>query len=81
MDPGEHPFGAGDPSRQAGFEHYVTGPDEHIGHGVADVAFDASTKHDLRSISKSVIALVLGVEIGKGKIAGVDEPVLAQFPE
>jgi CubicO group peptidase (beta-lactamase class C family) len=63
------------------YEHYFTNPDERFGQPVADVAYDASMKHDLRSISKSVTALVLGIAIGKGLIAGVDQPVLPIFPE
>jgi CubicO group peptidase (beta-lactamase class C family) len=45
------------------------------------VNFDAATRHDLRSITKSVTALVLGIAIGKGQIAGIDEPVLPQLPD
>jgi CubicO group peptidase (beta-lactamase class C family) len=63
------------------YEHYFTGEDQQYGRPLGVVKFDAETKHDLRSITKSVTALVLGIEIGKGRIAGVDLPVLAAFPE
>jgi CubicO group peptidase (beta-lactamase class C family) len=63
------------------YERYFAGPDEHLGHAVGTVKFDASTKHDLRSITKSVTALVLGIAIGKGQIDGIDRPVLTMFPE
>ena len=63
------------------FEHYFNNPDEAAGRPVGKVAYDAETKHDLRSVSKSVTALVLGIEIGKGKIGNVDQPVLPMFPE
>ena len=63
------------------FEQYFTGADERLGHYAGLIAFDATTKHDLRSISKSVTALVLGIELGKRAIGGIDQPVLAAFPE
>ena len=56
------------------YEHYFTGEDQQLGRSLGIVKFDAETKHDLRSITKSVTALVLGIEIGKGRIGGVDAP-------
>ena len=49
---------------------------EHYADGI-----DAATLHDTRSVGKSVTALALGAAIGRGAIAGVDEPVLAAWPE
>jgi CubicO group peptidase (beta-lactamase class C family) len=43
--------------------------------------YDLARKHDLHSITKSITALVLGIEIGKGRIAGIDQPVLPQLPD
>lgn len=63
------------------FEHYFTGQDEHWGRDLGQVAFDATTLHDLRSVTKSVTALVLGIAIDHGWIKSVDEPVLPFFPE
>ncbi len=63
------------------YEHYFAGEDQRYGRPLGVVSFDAGTQHDLRSITKSVTTLVLGIEIGKGRIAGVDLPVLAAFPE
>jgi CubicO group peptidase (beta-lactamase class C family) len=45
------------------------------------ITFDSARKHDLHSITKSITALVLGIEIGKGRIAGIDQPVLLQLPD
>jgi CubicO group peptidase (beta-lactamase class C family) len=42
--------------------------------------YDFARKHALNSITKSITALVLGIEIGKGRIAGIDQPVLPQLP-
>jgi CubicO group peptidase (beta-lactamase class C family) len=45
------------------------------------VTFDAATKHDLRSIAKSAAALVLGMVIKQGRMAGFDQSLLPQVPE
>jgi CubicO group peptidase (beta-lactamase class C family) len=63
------------------YERYFTGSDERLGHSIGKITFNAETKHDLRSITKSVVSLVLGIAIGKGQIAGVDQPVLPLLPE
>ena len=68
------------------YERYFAGLDELVGQPIGApsslevVNFTAATKHALRSVTKSITALILGIEIGKGKIAGVDRPVLAQLP-
>lgn len=63
------------------YERYFAGRDERLGQSLGTIAFDASTKHDLRSITKSVVSLLLGIAIGKGQIAGIDQPVLPLLPE
>lgn len=63
------------------YERYFTGPDERLGRPLGTVTFDATTKHDLRSITKSVVSLVLGIAIGKGQITGVDQPIMPLLPE
>ena len=63
------------------YEQYFTGADENLGRPVGVVTFDAVTKHDLRSIEKSVAALVLGIVIEQGRMPGIVQPVLAQLPE
>jgi CubicO group peptidase (beta-lactamase class C family) len=63
------------------YEQYFSGEDQQLGKSLGVVTFGPETKHDLRSVSKSVTALVLGIEIGKGRIGGADTPVYAQFPE
>ena len=63
------------------YERYFTGLDERLGHSVGTVAFNAKTKHDLRSITKSVVSLLLGIAIGKGQIAGVEQKVMPLLPD
>jgi CubicO group peptidase (beta-lactamase class C family) len=63
------------------YERYFTGQDERLGHSLGTVTFGPDVKHDLRSISKSVTALILGIAIGKGQIAGIDQAVLPLLPE
>jgi CubicO group peptidase (beta-lactamase class C family) len=63
------------------YERYFTGEDERLGQSIGTIKFDAATKHDLRSITKSVVSLVLGIAIGKGQIASIDQPVLPLLPE
>src|SRR5689334_25318446 len=50
------------------FEQYFSGPDERW-----DIAgqfdFDATTKHDMRSASKSVVSLLVGIAIDRKLIA------------
>jgi CubicO group peptidase (beta-lactamase class C family) len=62
-------------------EWYFTGTDEIRGAPVGKVAFDRSKLHDIRSVSKSVIALVFGIAHAAGRIPDLDKPVLDYFPE
>jgi CubicO group peptidase (beta-lactamase class C family) len=62
------------------FEHYFSGPDEHWGRPVGEVAFGPDIKHDERSVTKSIVGLVLGIAIDRGLIKSLDEPVLSFFP-
>jgi CubicO group peptidase (beta-lactamase class C family) len=63
------------------YERYFSGEDERLGHPAGRVAFERETRHDLRSISKSVTALVLGIAIAKGQIGDVAQRVLPLLPE
>src|SRR5215510_97743 len=63
------------------FEHYLSGSDEAWGSPIGNVAFGPEVRHDLRSVTKSVIALLLGIAIDRGLIKDVDPPVLSFFPE
>jgi CubicO group peptidase (beta-lactamase class C family) len=63
------------------FERYFQRSDEIDGRLVDKVAFDQKTLHNVKSVSKSVAALALGVALDRGLIASVDEPVLNFFPD
>jgi len=67
------------------FERYFRGSDEipglFYGRRVKDVTFDADTLHDMKSVSKSVASLALGIAIDRGLIGSVNEPIFSFFPE
>jgi CubicO group peptidase (beta-lactamase class C family) len=48
---------------------------------VRNVTFDADTPHDMKSVSKSVASLVLGIAIDRGLIGSINEPIFSFFPE
>jgi CubicO group peptidase (beta-lactamase class C family) len=63
------------------YERYFAGADERGGFPIGHVTFDGATKHDLRSITKSVTALVVGIAIDRGWIKSAETPVFSFFPE
>lgn len=63
------------------FERYFWGLDIKARNGPAIVDFNSATTHDLRSMMKSITALVVGAAIDQGMIADVDQAVLSFFPE
>jgi CubicO group peptidase (beta-lactamase class C family) len=67
------------------FERYFKG-DEQVpgllyGHRVENVTFDADTLHNMKSASKSVMSLAVGIAIDRGLIRSVNEPIFSFFPE
>jgi len=62
------------------FEQYFAGYDVPWGAPDKRYDFDATTRHDMRSVSKSVTSLLVGIAAGCGLFA-IDDPVLKFFPE
>lgn len=62
-------------------ERYFTGPDDVYGTPVAETKFAPDVLHDLRSISKSTTALLVGIALGEGKFPPLDSSVFDAFPE
>jgi CubicO group peptidase (beta-lactamase class C family) len=63
------------------FEQYFSGSDMHLGQAVGEVKFGADVKHDERSITKSITALILGIAIDRGWIRSINEAVMSFFPQ
>ncbi len=63
------------------FERYFRGADEVNNRQVGNVTFDADTLHNVKSVSKSVASLAVGIAINRGLIRSVDEPIFSFFPE
>lgn len=63
------------------FEQYFPGYDQPWGQTDGQHEFTATTKHDMRSATKSVTSLLVGIAIDRKLIAGVDEPVLKFLPD
>jgi CubicO group peptidase (beta-lactamase class C family) len=63
------------------FEGYFSGPDEIQSRRMGNVTFDADTLHDMKSVSKGVASLALGIAIERRLIRSVNEPLFSFFPE
>ncbi|CCD91621.1 putative Beta-lactamase [Bradyrhizobium sp. ORS 375] len=63
-------------------ERYFEGRDRARGVGdLGTVAFTAETPHDLRSCSKSIVALLYGIALAQGRVPAPEQPLLASFPD
>lgn len=64
------------------YERYFEGQDTRRGVGpLGHVVFNATTRHDIRSITKSVTSALVGIAIGSGIIPSIDQPLFDLFPE
>ncbi len=63
------------------YEEYFDGFDERWGQPLGRVSMTRETKHDLRSVTKSVVSALAGIAIGAGQIKSLDQPVVQWFPE
>lgn len=63
------------------FEYYRKGYDEKWGRPIGEIEYAPDVRHDVRSISKSVVSLLVGIAVDRGLIRSIDEPVFTFFPE
>lgn len=63
------------------YERYFIGADNAWGRPLGTVTFDAATPHDLRSITKSVVALAFGAAAADDPGLDVDTSLFAFFPD
>lgn len=66
---------------QALLEYYGTGEDFAWGDSLGVVEFGPETLHDIRSVTKSVTALLYGIALGDGLVPPPAEPLLRWFPQ
>ena len=63
-------------------EAYFTGQDRPSGAWFSRrVEFGPQVLHDLRSVSKSVVGLLVGIVLAQGRLGGLTRPVFDFFPE
>lgn len=63
------------------YEHYFAGWDEQgLLRPPAYEPHDANTLHDLHSITKSVVAILIGIAFDRGWLKNIDAPVFSCFP-
>jgi CubicO group peptidase (beta-lactamase class C family) len=63
------------------YEEYFDGFDEKWGQRLGRVTMTPETKHDLRSVTKSVVSALVGIAHGEGAIKSLDDAVIKWFPE
>src|SRR5262249_20435757 len=62
-------------------ERYFEAEDNARGRPLGRVAFASDTLHDLRSVSKSIVALIYGIALDQGKVPPPEAPLFAAFPQ
>jgi CubicO group peptidase (beta-lactamase class C family) len=63
------------------FEHYRRGNDEIWDQQIPDAEHGPTTKHDIRSISKSITSMLVGIALDRKIIPSIDGAVFDYFPE
>jgi len=63
------------------FEQYFSGVDQPWGKPEGRYDYDATTLHDMRSVTKSVTSLLVGIAIDRRMIRSVNTRVVNFFPE
>jgi CubicO group peptidase (beta-lactamase class C family) len=63
------------------YEKYLSGDDQNWGVAVGHREFNSTSLHDLRSVSKSVTSLLLGIALGDDFESALERPIIDYFPE
>ena len=63
------------------FEHYRRGVDQRWGRDLGEVTYGPDVKHDVRSASKSVISLLIGIALERKLIANIDQTIFSFLPQ
>jgi CubicO group peptidase (beta-lactamase class C family) len=63
------------------YERYFTGEDRRGPSPVGVVPHDADTLHNTESITKGVVALLLGIAFDRGWLSDLDDPIFSFLPE
>ena len=63
------------------YEEYFDGPDERGGYSLGRVTMSSEVRHDVRSVTKSVVSALVGIAVGSGAIPTLDRPLVDWFPE
>ena len=62
-------------------ERYYEGEDRRTrGPALGVVKFGPEVKHDLRSVTKSIVGLLYGIALADGKVPDLDQSLVVQFP-
>jgi len=63
------------------YEQYAAGQDQNGLEPATHATFDATTRHNGNSMTKSVTSLLVGIALERGWIKALNTPVLDYFPE
>jgi len=63
------------------YEEYFDGYDERWGESLGRVTMTPDLRHDLRSVTKSVVSALAGIAVASRAISSLDQPVVEWFPE
>jgi len=63
------------------FEQYFPGKDQNWGRPLGQVEHGPATLHDLRSVTKSVTSLLLGIALGARAEDALSSPITSFFPD
>jgi len=63
------------------YEEYFDGFDERWGESLGRVTMTPDLRHDLRSVTKSVVSALAGIAVASRAISSLHQPVVEWFPE